>query len=193
MLGTLTHQHAEAAPRSLRRALVEIFSPGEPHSPPRPPWGCWGVSPPSCWMRAEGREGAAAGLPEVEGNDVGCARGLLARPAHSCPVSSLSCRTLQGHRVGASYAWVTQGRVTKGPTVTRCPAWAGLAPDPGSNGVDQTPQGGGCVRLLSRKALGVGSSAARLPRIPCFCCEAVSGPGQPDLSVVSLLIAWELD
>ena len=54
---------------------MEVFSPREPHSPPRPPWGCWGVSPPSFWMRAEGREGAAAGLPGVEENDVGCARG----------------------------------------------------------------------------------------------------------------------
>ena len=144
-------------------------------------------------MRAEGGEGAAAGLPGVEENDVGCARGLLARPAHCCPVSSLSCRTLRGCRVGASYAWVTQGRVTKGPTVTRCPAWAGLALDPGSNGVDQTPQQERCVRPLSQNALEVGLRAAGLPRISSFCCEAVSGPGQPDLSVVSLFIAWELD
>ena len=151
---------------------MEVSSPGEPHSPPRLPWGCWGVSPPSCWMRAEGGEGAAAGLPGVEENDVGCARGLLARPAHCCPVSSLSCRTLRGCRVGASYAWVTQGRVTKGPTVTRCPAWAGLAPDPGSNGVDQTPQQERCVRPLSQNALEVGLRAAGLPRLLCFCWEA---------------------
>ena len=71
------------------------------------------------------------GLQKVEGKDVGYAWGLLARPTHSCPVTSLSCRTLRGHRVGASYAWMSQGWVTKGPTVTRCPALAGLVPGPG--------------------------------------------------------------
>lgn len=89
LLATLTHQHASTASRSLHQTPLEVFSPGEPHSLPRPPWGTCGVSPPSCEMKAKDGKVAATGLPGVKGNDVGCAWELLAKP--NTPALSPCC------------------------------------------------------------------------------------------------------
>lgn len=122
LLGTLSHHYAATAPRSPRRAPAEVYSPGEPHSLPRPPWGGWEVSPPSCGMRADGgRHGAARG----RGKQCGLRSGA---PRQNCAPCLLAVLTdTAGSPVSTSYPWMSQGQVTKGPTVTRCPAWAWLA------------------------------------------------------------------
>lgn len=110
--GPLTHQAAPAGPWTPRRAPVESCSPGKPRPPPRPPWGGWGVSPPSCGTEERGSGGkggsfsetprrceAAGGVRERRGLRSGAPRRLRApalsrhRPAGHCGLGAAAALT----------------------------------------------------------------------------------------------------
>ena len=102
--GPLTHRSAGAGPWTPRRALAESGSPGEPPPLPRPPWGGWGVSPPSCKMeeslggrggQLKGNTSAAQGCRGRQGK-TWAALGVSSPAPCSCPVPSLCRQTLQG-------------------------------------------------------------------------------------------------
>ena len=145
--GPLTHQAAAAGPWTPCRAPVESCSPGEPRPPPRPPWGGWGVSPPSCGTEERGRGGKGGSFSETPRRceaaggvrKTWAALGGSSPSPCSCPVPSLSCRTLwavgRSHTEHMQCSGVSQREVTKGPTVMRCPGregqgvpWGGTEP-----------------------------------------------------------------
>lgn len=102
LVGPLTYWSAAAWARTPRGAPVESCSPGEPCSPPRPPWSGWGVSPPSCGTEERGRggEGGSFGkMPQHRGaaGGGGERRGLCSGAPCQLHAPALSRRRPAGH------------------------------------------------------------------------------------------------
>ena len=193
--GRLTHQSAAAGPCTARRAPVETCSPGEPCPPPRPPWGGWGVSAPSCGMEGRGRAGQGGSFGEMPWPHRGCRgrrgkmwavlRGSSLAPC-SCPVPSPSCRTLRaGGRSCADHMWcsaLSQRDVAKGATVTRCLGREGQGVPWGATGPAQpwAPGGpwGASRPPLPSRPLGTSLLPSGVSQSPVFRHSGMP-PGHP--------------